>query len=187
MPTAAAGAPEAAPTETALEAFRDSQLQVHALVTSDATDAEVVHVVDALLDYATLSTTVRGSRGCADRCAEFDALLTALVRRSYLEQISAEGSGNVVIVDQNTKTRNGETRARVNTIVVFAGARGGKPRTIKVSYLMHPRDGRWRVYDIRTEGLSLARVIKRDLAALYREGGLDRVLTRMASKLAEPG
>ena len=51
----------------------------------------------------------------------------------------------------------------------------------------HERAGRWRAYDVRTEGVSLTRGLRRDLAALYRDGGIDRVLARMAAKLADPG
>jgi len=188
---AAPAAVPAAPTSTALETFRESEQKVNALADGGADTKTLESAVDALLDYEWLSTAALGgskkyAKRCGDRCTEFNDLLSKLIRRNYLKRISARDEGEVVIVDQQIKVRKGREVAKVNTIVVFNGPREeGQPTTVDVSYVMHAVNGHWQVRDIRTDGLSLAKVWQHDFVELHKEGGIDLVISSLESKLVE--
>ena len=174
---------------TALETFRNSQAAVDALGTTP-NDTKVRALIDALLDYEWLAVAALGgpkkySKRCADRCAEFNELLTRLIRRNYLKRIAAKENGVVVIIREETRVRKGKTIAKVDTIVSFTAADDGRPQTLEVSYIMHQVGLRWQVRDMLTDRLSLAKTWKHDFTELYKNGGIDEVITRLQGKLGD--
>lgn len=194
-PTTVVSAPETG-TETgtevgptALETFRNSQAAVDALGTTPD-DTKVRALIDALLDYEWLAVAALGgpkkySKRCGDRCAEFNELLTRLIRRNYLKRIAAKENGVVVIIREETRVRKGKTIAKVDTIVSFTAADDGRPQTLEVSYIMHKVGASWQVRDMLTDRLSLAKTWKHDFTELYKNGGIDEVITRLQAKLGD--
>ena len=178
------------PAPTALETFKKSHEQVDALVDGGADDQALAGAVDSLLDYNWIAKAALGGankfeKRCAERCGEFTDLLTKLIRRNYLKRIAAKDNGTVVIIREVTRTRKGKVIAKVDTVVTFTAPDDGRPQTLEVSYIMHQVDGRWQVRDMFTDGLSLAKTWKHDFSELYKEGGIDNVITRLELKLSE--
>lgn len=185
--TVAAPAPTAGPS--AMQTWETAHKAVTALVDAKAADAELESQVDALLDYTWLTRAALGgdkkyAKRCEDRCAEFDALLTRLIRRNYLKRIGAKSKGTVMVLGEEVRNKPTGAVAKVTTQVTYIDPEG-IPRTIEVDYIMHQVDGTWQVRDMLTDGLSLAKTYKHDFAKLFREGGIDLVIERLQAKLAE--
>ena len=187
------GVGEAAPVldgPTALETFKASHEAVDKAVDAGASDDALGTLVDNLLDYDYLAHQALGgpkkyAKRCEDRCAEFNDLLSKLIRRNYLKRISAKDNGTVVIIREQVKTRKGVPVAKVDTIVTFIAPDDGRPQTLEVSYVMHQIDGTWQVRDMYTDGLSLAKTWKHDFTELHKRGGMELVIDRLRAKLNE--
>lgn len=181
---------EAPAGPTALETFKTSHEAIDKLVAGGADDTALQGTVDSLLDYEWIAKAALGGpkkfdKRCGERCGEFTALLTKLIRRNYLKRIAAKDNGTVVIIREETRTRKGKVIAKVDTVVTFTAPDDGRPQTLEVSYIMHQVDGTWQVRDMLTDGLSLAKTWKFEFSELHKEGGIDRVISQLETKLAE--
>lgn len=178
MPTLATAAEEGA-----LEAFERSHEKILELVERDTKPAEIQRQVDALLDYHWIATSALGgpsryAERCADRCAEFEALLAELIRSNYLERLAAHEHVGVEYLGEQVR----ETATKVDTRISFKD-KSGQTKILTVDYVMHRSEGRWYVRDIITEDVSLARTYKYEINKLYKAGGIDEVITTLRSKL----
>jgi len=168
----------------AIDAFRKSHTEVTALVDAKAETPKVQDRVDQLLDYDWIAQAALGgpskySELCAERCDEFQALLTKLIRKNYLKRIEDKNRGTVEYVAEHVR----EKATKVDTKVTFKDKADGKTKTVSVDYVMHKVDGKWHVRDIITEGVSLAKNYKYEINRLYARGGMDEVITTLQKKL----
>lgn len=182
VPTFAARASGSEPG--ALEAFERTHEQLLDLLERDAKPSEIQREVDALLDYdwiakSALGGPTRYAERCADRCVQFEALLTELIRTNYLRRLS-EGEVRVEYLGEQVR----DTATKVDTRISFADG-SGRTKVIEIDYVMHLSDGRWQVRDIITESVSLAKTYKYDINTLYKEGGIDKVIATLQAKLDE--
>jgi phospholipid transport system substrate-binding protein len=180
MPAMATGAEEGA-----LESFERSHETILELVERDTKPADLQREVDALLDYDWLATSALGgptryAERCADRCAEFEALLTELIRANYLERLADHEHVTVEYLGEQAR----ETATKVDTRISFKD-KSGHTKQLQVDYVMHRNEGRWYVRDIITEDVSLARTYKYEINKLYKAGGIDQVITTLRAKLDE--
>lgn len=165
--------------------FRRAHAELAALIDADAPDARVEARADALLDHhafavAALGGASRYADRCADRCAEYEELLGRLVRHNVLVRLRAKDRGRLELL--STTVREGASK--VDTRVHLVDAKG-KDRAVKVSYVMHRVDEAWMVRDIRTDGVSLAGNVRHELRSLYRDGGIELVMTRLREKVEQ--
>lgn len=168
----------------ALDTFKAGHTKVVELVASGAKSDAIEREVDQLLDYRALARESLGgearyAEACAARCAEFEALLTRLIRENYLRRLRSGGEHKVAYVGEEARTRG----IVVKTTVTFA--RDGQQEVVAVDYLMHEADGRWQVRDIITDGVSLARNYKFEFNQILKQGGIDALITRLEARLAE--
>jgi len=169
----------------AIDAFKQSHTEVTGLVDAGAEASKIQAEVDELLDYdwiakAALGGPSRYAEACGTRCDEFKALLTQLIRENYLKRIKAKNRGTVEYLGEEVR----EKATKVDTRVAYFDAQG-QPHVVEVAYVMHRVDGRWTVRDIVTDGVSLAKNHRYEINRLYREGGIELVIDRLRSKLAE--
>lgn len=169
----------------ALDAFKQSHTEVTALVDAKAKPSKIQSDVDKLLDYdwiaqAALGGPSRYAKICGERCDEFKALLTALIRENYLKRIQAKDRGTVEYLTEHVR----EKATKVDTRVTFKD-KDGKTQVVEVDYVMHKVDGDWVVRDIITEGVSLAKNYKYEINRLYAQGGMDKVISSLKKKLDE--
>ena len=156
-----------------------------ALVDAGAETAKIQAEVDELLDYdwiakAALGGPSRYAEACGDRCDEFKALLTQLIRENYLKRIKAKNRGTVEYQGEEVR----EKATKVDTKVTFVD-KEGKTQVVDMDYVMHKVDGKWVVRDIITEGVSLAKNYKYEINRLHVEGGMDKVIATLQKKLDE--
>jgi phospholipid transport system substrate-binding protein len=169
----------------AIDAFKQSHGDVTALVDGGAPSSDIQAKVDQMLDYdwitkAALGGPTRYAEACGDRCDEFKALLTQLIRENYLKRIRAKDRGTVEYLGEEVR----EKATKVDTRVTFVD-KDGKTQIVEIDYVMHKVDDRWYVRDIITEGVSLAKNYKYEINRLYAEGGMDKVIATLQKKVDE--
>ncbi|HLT40843.1 MAG TPA: ABC transporter substrate-binding protein, partial [Enhygromyxa sp.] len=141
------------------------------LVERDAGDAKLGQLIDSMLDYQYLAESSLGgpdnyAKVCADRCAEFEALLTRLIRTNYLKMVRQADSQPLTIVDDL------EGRGGVHKVVTrIEVEKNGRKRSVTVEYVMHQVDGSWQIRDIITDDVSLVRTYRSDFHKLAKSEG----------------
>lgn len=169
----------------AIDAFKQSHADVTTLVDANAESTAIQAKVDELLDYdwiakAALGGSSRYAEVCGERCDEFKALLTQLIRENYLKRIKAKNRGTVEYLGEQVR----EKATKVDTKVTFENDEG-EIQVVEIDYVMHKVDGKWHARDIITEGVSLAKNYKYEINKLYAEGGMDKVISTLQKKLDE--
>src|SRR3989442_8716630 len=101
----------------------------------------------------------------ADERAEFVALFTDLLERSYVTRVEAYAGENIAYFGEAVDASYATVRSKILT---------DRRSEIALDYRLHLRDGRWRVYDLQIVDApptvtKVEPVIERDLAAAIRE------------------
>jgi ABC-type transporter MlaC component len=171
--------------QSAIEAFKAKHEAVVELVKNRASDTDLQAKVDGLLDYDWIAYAALGGPDnyatvCGDRCDEFDALLTELIRENYLRMIRKAENHPVEYVGQ-TAGKNGvykvTTRIKID--------KNGREQVITVDYVMHQIDGQWQVRDIITDDVSLAKTYRYEFNKIAKSEGIDGIIRKLEDKLAK--
>ncbi|MBK9754435.1 MAG: ABC transporter substrate-binding protein [Nannocystis sp.] len=174
----------AAAAEGAMDTFKARHGKVVELVKKRADVATLQKEVDALLDYKALAETSLGGPAryaakCEPRCAEFEALLTRLIRENYLKRIRTDKKYELAYVGEETKPRG------THVITNVSLSRDGKPEVVEVVYVMHQVNGVWLTEDIITDGISLAKNYKFEFNKILKDKGINELIARLEAKLTE--
>lgn len=178
-----AGSAAAAET-TAMDTFKARHGKVVELVKKRAEPALLQKEVDELLDYKALAETSLGGPArytskCEPRCAEFEALLTRLIRENYLKRIRTDKKYDLAYVGEEQKPRG------THVITNVSLSRDGKPEVVEVVYVMHQVNGIWKTEDIITDGVSLAKNYKFEFNKILKDKGINELIARLEAKLTE--
>jgi phospholipid transport system substrate-binding protein len=163
----------------AAEHFQTKHGALVQLVEDGANDGKLGAELDRMLDYQWLAEASLGGADnyasvCGDRCAEFEALLTKLIRDNYLRMIrkakqhplelvgAVEGKGGVHKVS---------TKLRVE--------KNGRSRSVTVDYIMHEVGGSWQIRDIITDDVSLVRTYRHEFNKIAKSEGIDGIIARL--------
>ncbi len=157
---------------------------------SDSLEQDVINkkyerikqVVDDVIDYEVLSrvTLGRGWRQLNDSQKEqFVALYAELIERTYRNYISAYSDEDVVYVKETLLTEAGSRipKAEVETRVM---ARQGP---VLVLYRLYQENGKWLVYDIHGEGISLAQNFRTQFEEILHRSGVEGLLESLQGKV----
>jgi len=174
----------AAAADGAMDTFKTRHGKVVELVKKRADVATLQKEVDALLDYKALAETSLGGPAryaakCEPRCAEFEALLTRLIRENYLKRIRTDKKYELAYVGEETKPRG------THVITNVSLSRDGKPEVVEVVYVMHQVNGIWLTEDIITDGISLAKNYKFEFNKILKDKGINELIARLEAKLTE--
>ena len=123
--------------------------------------AEVRRIARELFDYDEMTRRTLSrhwSQRTADEQAEFVALFSDLLERSYVGRIEAYAGEKITFVGESIDGGFATVRSKVVT--------QRRSETV-LDYRMHVREGRWRVYDVLIDGVSFV--------STYR-GQFDRVI-----------
>jgi phospholipid transport system substrate-binding protein len=123
--------------------------------------AEVRRIARELFDYDEMTRRTLSrhwSQRTADEQAEFVALFSDLLERSYVGRIEAYAGEKITFVGESIDGTFATVRSKVVT--------QRRSETV-LDYRMHVREGRWRVYDVLIDGVSFV--------STYR-GQFDRVI-----------
>lgn len=183
-PIALSPAPASA-ADSAIDAFKAKHEAVVKQVKAGASDAEIQAKVDGLLDYDWLATAALGgpknyAKVCGERCGEFEDLLTRLIRENYLRMIRKAEKHPVEYLGQ-VEGRNGiykvSTRIKVE--------KNGREQTVTVDYVMHQTSDGWKVRDIITDDVSLARTYSYEFNKIAKKEGIEGIISKLQDKLAK--
>jgi phospholipid transport system substrate-binding protein len=185
-PTAATpAAPSSPQAPTALQALQRHHASLTSMVKAGAKAATLQAAVDPMIDYrwlaqATLGGSSRAPGVCETRCAEFEALLTRLVRRNYLRLIE-DAADRPVVFEGQVAGRNQvfKVTTKVSTV------KNGRVQSMTIAYVMHGADDTFTVRDIITDGVSLVRTYRYEFKTMAERGGIAQVITNLQSKLKQ--
>jgi phospholipid transport system substrate-binding protein len=104
----------------------------------------------------------------------FTRLFTALLERAYFTRIDSYQQGNSVKYLGEDVEGGGAT---VKTHVVT-----DKGSTIPVDYLMHQVEGRWRIHDVKVEGVSLVANYRAQFNKVIVSASFDELLRRLEER-----
>lgn len=110
--------------------------------------AEVRRIARELFDYDEMTRRTLSrhwSQRTADEQAEFVALFSDLLERSYVSRIEAYAGEKITFVGESIDGGFATVRSKVVT--------QRRSETV-LDYRMHVRDGRWQVYDVLIDGVS---------------------------------
>ena len=174
----------AAAADGALDTFKAKHNKVVELVKKRAEPAALQKEVDDLLDYKALAETSLGGPAryaskCEPRCSEFETLLARLIRENYLKRIRTDKKYDLTYVGEETKPRG------THVITNVSLNRDGKPEVVEVVYVMHQVGPIWKVEDIITDGVSLAKNYRFEFNKILKDKGINELISRLESKLTE--
>ena len=162
--------------------FKVRHEKVIQLVKKGASNEVLQQEVDKLLNYRALAETSLGGAAqyegkCAPRCAEFETVLARLIRENYLKWIRSDKKYEVLYLGEEVKGRAMHVRTQI------AITRDGKPEVVEVVYAMEQTPMGWKVSDIITDGVSLARNYKFEFNKVLKDKGIDELISRLESKV----
>lgn len=144
---------------------------------------EIKQRASELLDYGELCKRALGEHwdkmGEAKR-TEFVATLKELIERNYIRQLRTNLDYEVSYGEESIEGSD----SKVATTLRLATK--GKTTQVQIDYRMIQKpEGRWMVYDVITDELSLVRNYRTQFQRIIGAGNYDGLLSRMKSKLAE--
>lgn len=174
-----AGAAFAGP---ATDVVKAKQTALYDLLSKPGNDAKVGATFDEMLDYAALAQGSLGSewaaRSDAEK-AEFSDLLKKLVRRSYERNIKKTLGYNIEYIGETEKNSN----VVVGTKAVSKTDKRADP--VEIDYTLAQKDGKWRIVDIKTDGVSLVSSYRSQFTKIIKKDGFPALITKMKDKIAK--
>lgn len=179
---AAAGpAAAASPTETVQTAVQQvfSQPGGPAVTTVSTTQrrADIRKIAESLFDFNEMSERSLGGAWTqaspADR-EEFVRLFTTLIATAYMGKIEQYAGEPITYVGERV---NGDEAAVQSRVVTPKGSEVG------IEYRMYRADGRWTVYDIYVDGISLVGSYKAQFNRIIQRGSFADLLKQLRLKV----
>jgi phospholipid transport system substrate-binding protein len=159
--------------------LKNKQDELMALIKKDS-GAKLDTLFDQILDYDTLardSLADEWDKRSPEERAEFQRLLTGLVRESYRKNLKRT-------VDYTIEFK-GESKVQSGVLVQTVAKNRGKTREepVSIDYVLHQVGGVWRIADIVTDGSSLVQNYRNQFRRILRKQGFPELLRKMKSKL----
>ncbi|PYM87768.1 MAG: organic solvent tolerance ABC transporter substrate-binding protein [Candidatus Rokuibacteriota bacterium] len=143
--------------------------------------AEVRKIAEGIFDYPDTARRALGPHWSArspQEQQEFAKLFADLLDRAYVSKIELYQGERVRYVGE---TADGD-EATVKTVIATK-----KSSDIPVDYRMHRKDGRWLVYDVIIEGVSLVSNYRTQFNKIVQTESYDALILRLRAKdTAEP-
>ena len=128
---------------------------------------------DTAMAQSVLSTAWRDAT--KEQQAEFKNLLVQTIEDTYLNRVQEYTNETVEFRDEEIR----DNRATVETVVVT------KTADVPVNYKLRKRnDGRWLVYDVEVENVSMVSSYRDTYRDIVRRSGVDGLLEQMRAKAA---
>ena len=138
--------------------------------------AEIRKVADEIFDFEDISRRALGPHWTArtpEERREFVTLFTDLLERSYMSRIESGCGGKVIYAGETVTGDEATVRTRVTT----------PQRTeIPIDYRMHRKDGRWQIYDVSVEGISLVNNYRSQFNAVIQSSSYRALVERLRSR-----
>jgi phospholipid transport system substrate-binding protein len=155
------------------------QGELMGLVKSDSRE-KLDRLFDQILDYDALaqdSLADEWARRTPDERAEFQRLLTGLVREAYRKNLKRTLGYDIEY--------RGESKVTNGTLVQTVAKNRQKVREepVSIDYVMHQVGGQWRIRDIVTDGSSLVQNYRNQFRRILKKQGFPDLLKKMKTKL----
>ena len=138
-------------------------------------------VADGLFDFEEMSRrtlAMHWQKRTADERQQFTTLFADLLESTYFAQIDTySGGGNVKYSGENIQ---GDLATVRTTIVTVKGTE------IPADYRMHQRTGKWMVYDVSIEGVSLVNNYRAQFNQIIQRGGYSDLVQKLQKKAVPP-
>ena len=108
--------------------------------------------------------------------AEFVALFTELLERSYTNRVEAYSGENITYLGEAIDANYAIVRSKVLT---------DRRSELTLDYRLHLRDGRWRVYDLQIDGVSFISTYRSQFDRIIQAESYSALLERMRKKSFE--
>jgi phospholipid transport system substrate-binding protein len=112
----------------------------------------------------------------ADERAEFVALFTDLLERSYVTRVEAYAGEAITYFGEAVDAGYATVRSKIVT---------DRRSEIALDYRLHLRDGRWRVYDLQIDGVSFVSTYRSQFDRIIQAESYSALLERMRKKSFE--
>jgi phospholipid transport system substrate-binding protein len=142
--------------------------------------AEIRAVASEVFDFEEMARRALGPHWNArtpEERSEFVPLFTDLLERSYIGRVESGRGGSVQYLGDSTAGDEATVRTRIVT---------AQKTEIPVDYRMHRKDGRWLVYDVNIEGVSLVNNYRSQFNTVIQSNSYAALVTRLRSKEPEP-
>ncbi len=140
---------------------------------------ELMGVIKDIFDFEKISQLSLGrfrKKLNDEQMTRFIDHFTELLVDTYLNQVQKEFQNEEVEYVEQTYHPSDNERAQVKTLVVR------KNTKIPVDYSLYIKDGRWRVYDIRVEGVSLIKNYRTQFEKILLNQSPDVLIEKLEKK-----
>jgi len=138
--------------------------------------ADIRKVAEEIFDFEEMSRRALGphwnGRTPAER-REFVTLFKDLLERTYLTRVESGRGGRVQYTGEVVDGDEATVRTRIEP---------PQRAEIPVDYRMHRRDGRWQIYDVNIEGVSLINNYRSQFNAVIQSSSYAALVERLRSK-----
>ena len=138
--------------------------------------ADIRKVAEEIFDFDEMSRRALGphwnGRTPAER-REFVTLFEDLLERTYLTRVESGRGGRVQYTGEVIDGDEATVRTRIEP---------PQRAEIPVDYRMHRRDGRWQIYDVNIEGVSLINNYRSQFNAVIQSSSYAALVERLRSK-----
>lgn len=134
-----------------------------------------------IFDYEEFSARTVGANWPSftdDQKSRFTVAFAQLLRATYLEKIDGYNGERIAYTGELASTKG--DKVEVQTAVTLKDA-----KTVPVSYRMLEKQGRWVVYDVIIEGVSLVKNYRSQFQDLLTKGTPDQLIERVRTKADE--
>jgi len=141
--------------------------------------AEVRKIARDLFDFEEVTRRTLSRHWAArsaDEKAEFVALFTELLERSYVTRVEAYVGESISYIGEAVDAGYATVRSKVLT---------DRRSEIALDYRLHLRDGRWRVYDLQIDGVSFVSTYRSQFDRIIQAESYSALLERMRKKSFE--
>lgn len=150
----------------------------------EARSRELQRVFDEMLDYGELARRSLGrhwSERSAEERTQFTGLLEQLVERAYQDNLQRTANFAVQVtgteVQGDTTIVRTEARSRTNP----------RAPAVSIDYSLRQVGGRWRVFDIHTDGVSLVANYRSQFNRIITREGWAGLIARMQARVSGGG
>ena len=166
----------------ATDEVKAKQTALYDLLAKPGTEKKVAATFDEVLDYDTIAQGSLGSewanRSDAEK-AQFSDLLKQLVRRSYERNIKKTLNYNIEYTAEAPKG----SQIVVSTKAVSKTDKRADP--VEIDYTLAQKDGKWRIQDIKTDGVSLVSSYRSQFTKIFKKDGFPVLIQKMKDKIAK--
>jgi phospholipid transport system substrate-binding protein len=166
----------------ATDEVKAKQTALFDLLSKPGNEKKVSTTLDEVLDHPAIAEASLGSewanRTDAEK-AQFSDLLKQLVRRNYERNIKKTIGYNIEYIGETEKN----ARVVVATKAVSKTDKRADP--VEIEYTLAQKDGKWRIQDIKTDGVSLVSSYRSQFTKIIKKDGFPTLIQKMKDKIAK--